>query len=81
MASLVAASLREMRVVGCGGGRGSRQLVSSAMEGSMAVTAAATAVLPLRAAAVVMKTPAVTAMAGAQTTTNNQLNVESGRRG
>ena len=39
----------------------------------MAVAAAATAMLPPRAAAVAMKTPAVTAMVGAQTTINNQL--------
>jgi hypothetical protein len=39
----------------------------------MAVAAAATAVLPPRAAAVAMKTPAATAMVGAQTTFNNQL--------
>jgi len=39
----------------------------------MAVAAAATAVLPPRAAAVVMKTPAATAMVGAQITINNQL--------
>ena len=37
------------------------------------MAAAATAVLPPRAAAVAMKTPAVTAMVGAQTTINNQL--------
>jgi hypothetical protein len=35
--------------------------------------AAATAVLPPRAAAVVMKTLAVTTMVGAQTTINNQI--------
>jgi hypothetical protein len=39
----------------------------------MAVAAAATAVLPPRAAAVETKTPAATAMVGAQTTMNNQL--------
>ena len=39
----------------------------------MAAAAAATAVLPPRAAAVAMKTPAATAMAGAHTTINNQL--------
>ena len=38
----------------------------------MTVPAATNAVLPLRAAAVAMKTPAVTAMTGAQTI-NNQL--------
>ena len=32
-----------------------------------------TAVIPPRAAAVAMKSPAVTVMAGAQTTINNQL--------
>jgi hypothetical protein len=47
----------------------------------MAATAAATVVLPPRATAVATKTPAATAMAGAQTTTNNQLKVESGRWG
>ena len=36
-------------------------------------TSAATAVLPTCAAAVAIKTPATTAMAGAQTTINNQL--------
>jgi hypothetical protein len=36
--------------------------------------ATAATVLPPRDAAVAMKTPAVTAMAGAQTTINNQLN-------
>ncbi len=39
----------------------------------MAVAATITAVLPPGAAAVAMKTPAATAMAGAQTTINNQL--------
>jgi hypothetical protein len=39
----------------------------------MAVAAAATALLPLRAAALAMKTPAATAMVGAQTKINNQL--------
>jgi hypothetical protein len=39
----------------------------------MAVVAAATAVLPLRAAAVGMKSPAATVMAGAHTKINNQL--------
>ena len=39
----------------------------------MAVAAAATAVLPPRAAALAMKTPAATAMVGAQTKINNQL--------
>ncbi len=39
--------------------------------------AAAAAVLPPRAAAVAMKTPAVTAMAGEQTTINNQLNAST----
>jgi hypothetical protein len=37
----------------------------------MAAAAAATAVLPPRTAAVVMKTPLATAMAGAHTTINN----------
>ena len=39
----------------------------------IAKAAAATNVLPLHATAVAMKTRAVTAMAGAQTTINNQL--------
>jgi hypothetical protein len=39
----------------------------------MATAAAATAVLPPGTAVVAMKTPAVTVMAGAQTTINNQL--------
>ena len=39
----------------------------------MAEAAAATAVLPLRVAGMVMKTLAVTAMVGAQTTINNQI--------
>jgi hypothetical protein len=39
----------------------------------MAVAAAATAVLPPRAAALAMKTPAATGMVGAQTKNNNQL--------
>ncbi len=39
----------------------------------MAVAAAPTTVLPPRAAAVAMKTPAATAMVGAQTKINNQL--------
>jgi hypothetical protein len=38
-------------------------------------------VLPPRAISVATKTPAATMMAGAQTTTKNQLNVESGRWG
>ncbi len=38
----------------------------------MAAAAATTSVLPPRAATVAMKTPAVTAMAGAQTTINNE---------
>jgi hypothetical protein len=39
--------------------------------------AAAAAILPLCAAAVAMKTPAVTAIAGAQTTIDNQLNAST----
>ncbi len=39
--------------------------------------AAAAAVLPPRTAAVAMKTPAVTAMTGAQTTIDNQLNAST----
>jgi hypothetical protein len=45
----------------------------------MAALAATNAVLPPRAAAVVMKTPAATAMAGAQTI-NNQLKTQKRRR-
>ncbi len=40
----------------------------------MAAAAAATTVLPRRALTVSAKTPAATAMAGAQTTINNLLN-------
>ncbi len=39
--------------------------------------ATAAAVLPPRAAVVAMKTPVVTAMAGAQTTIDNQLNAST----
>ena len=39
----------------------------------MAAAAATTAVLPLRATTVAMKTPVATAMGGAQTTINIQL--------
>ena len=43
------------------------------MPAGMAKAAATIAVLPPRAATVAMKTPAVTAIAGAQTTINNQI--------
>jgi hypothetical protein len=39
--------------------------------------AVAAAILPPRAAVVAMKTPVVTAMAGAQTTINNQMNAST----
>ena len=46
----------------------------------MVAAAAATAVLPLRATAVAMKTPVATAMAGhSQTKINNQLNAVTAR--
>ena len=48
-------------------------VAGSAMLASMAAAAAATAVLPPCATLVVIKTPVATAMAGAQTTINNQL--------
>ncbi len=41
----------------------------------IAVAASATALLPPRTAAVATKTPAATALAGVQTTINNQLKV------
>jgi len=44
---------------------GGGQCVGSAMEAGMSAAAAATAVLPPRAATVATKTPAATAMAGA----------------
>jgi hypothetical protein len=44
-----------------------------AVAAAAAVATAATAVLPRRAAVVAIKTPAAKAMAGAQTTINNQL--------
>ena len=55
-----------------GVGSSSRPL-NSATPAGMARAAAATAMLRLHAAAVVMKTPAATAIAGSQTTINNQL--------
>ena len=59
---------------GSGGGCGcGRQCVASATPTGMAVVAAATAMLPPHTTTVAMKTPAVTAMAGAHTTINNQL--------
>jgi hypothetical protein len=47
--------------------------VTAALVGAAAATAA---VLPPHSAAVVAKTPAVTAMVGAQTTINNQLKTD-----
>ena len=55
------------------GGGGGGQHVGSTTAAGMAATATAIAVLPPCVAAVAMKTPAATAMAGAQTTINNQL--------
>ncbi len=55
-----------------GGGRSGQHLGRATASG-LAAVAAATAVLPPRAAAVAMKSPAVTVMAGVQTTINNQL--------
>ncbi len=67
---------------GKGGGSsgGDGQRINSATPAGMATAAvdAATTVLPPRAAMVAMKTPAVTAMAGAQTTINNQLKAANG---
>ncbi len=68
--SLPAAAVRWQR----GSGDDVGQYVGSATALGMA---AAAVVLPPRAAAVAMKTPAVTAMAGAQTTINNQLNAST----
>jgi hypothetical protein len=45
------------------------------MEVGMAAAAATTVVLPLHSTVVATKTPATTAMVGAQSTTNNQLKV------
>ena len=56
-----------------GGGSDGRQFAGSATAAGMAAAAAATTVLPLRAAMAAMKTPAVTAMAGAHATINDQL--------
>ena len=72
-ASLAAAPRREAWVAQWFQRGGGRQSVSSAMEVGMAAANAATAVLPLRSTVVVTKTPAATAMVGAQITTNNQL--------
>jgi hypothetical protein len=52
---------------------GGGQRVGSAMASGMAVVAAATAVLPLHAVVVAMKSPAARVMAGAHTKINNQL--------
>jgi len=52
---------------------GTIYVVITCRERSTSDAAAATAMLPPRAAAVAMKTPAVTAIVGAQTTINNQL--------
>ncbi len=48
-------------------------VAGSVTAAGMAVAAATTAVLPLRAAALAMKTPAATGMVGAQIKINNQL--------
>jgi hypothetical protein len=68
--SLLAAAACRQR----GGGSNGGQRVGSATASGMA---AAAAILPPRATAVAMKTPAVTAMAGAQTTINHQLNAST----
>ena len=52
---------------------GGKQRVGSTTAAGMAAAAVITAVLPPLAATVAMKTPAAKAMAGAQTTINNQL--------
>jgi hypothetical protein len=71
-----------MAAAASGKGRGSSggdwQRVSSVMPAGMVAVAAATAVLPSCVASAAMKTPAVTAMAGAQTTINNQLKAADG---
>ena len=86
-ASLAAAMRQEGRQCGSrSGGSGSNSLpaarrrqavrwqrIGSAMAVGMAAAAIATTVLPRRATAVAMKTLMATAMAGAQTTINNQL--------
>jgi hypothetical protein len=55
----------------CGSGSGGGQCVGSETVVGMATAATATAVLPLLAATVATKTPAVTVMGVAQTTINN----------
>ena len=55
------------------GGGGGGQRIGRGTRAGITTAAATTAVLPLRTATVAMKTPAATAMAGAQTTVNNQL--------
>ncbi len=55
------------------GPQNTQQCVGSAMEAGMTAAVTARAVLPPCAAVVGTKTPAATTMAGAQTTTNNQL--------
>ncbi len=55
---------------------GGGQHIDNATVVGMATAAIATAVLPPRAATVAMKIPEVTALAGAQTTINNQLKAE-----
>jgi hypothetical protein len=69
--ALAAVATAACRQCSCKGG--GRQHVGSATAAGMAVAAAATAVLPPRAAAMATKKPMATAMAGAQTTINNQL--------
>jgi hypothetical protein len=72
---ILAAAWRQLGGGGNGGGGsgGGGQRVNSATPVGMAAVADATTVLPPLAAMVAMKTLMVTAMAGAQTTINNQL--------
>ena len=72
------ATARRHRWQHCDGKRGGSdsgggQRVGSTTASGMAAVAAATGVLPPRAAAVAMKSPSVTVMAGAHTTIDNQL--------
>ena len=74
--ALTAQTLPSRAVAACwqrGGGGGGKHRISSVMVVGMAKAAAATAVLPPCAAAVALKTPTATVIAGAQTTINNQL--------
>ena len=85
VASLAATLLQEARQQCSGSSGGLCSLPSSRWwqqwqavcwqrnEAGMAAAAATTTVLPLRAAMAAMKTPAVTAMAGAHATINDQL--------